>query len=465
MSPTSDRAGWCKDVVKTYRLPGSEVRALRGVSAEFPRGALTAVVGPSGSGKSTLLRLVSGLDRPDSGQVEIGGRRVSSSGAAARRRLRQREVTFVFQRPSDNFIPYLTVREHLGLAGEHEDARIAEVLGSFGLEHRADHLPAELSGGEQQRAALAQAVAARAGVVVADEPTAELDVASARELIRVIRELTETGISVVVATHDRALGRAAAHVVPLDHGIVTATRRSASGAPPWGMPGPEVPAPDTGKEVLVEAGDLTKSYARGDEVVHAVAGATFELHPGEIVGLIGRSGSGKTTLLSILAGWEEPDGGRLAWPGGGGSTSSAWEQIAIVPQHLGLIDELSVRANVELPLRLGGGLAAGSSRLDELFDGLGLSGLEDRYPSEISVGEQQRTALARALIVSPRLLLADEPTGHQDQASSRSMFEAFAAAAQTGTCCLVATHNEAIRPYLDRMLLMSDGRLEGPAGG
>ena len=222
---------------------------------------------------------------------------------------------------------------------------------------------------------------------------------------------------------------------------------------------------------FLEAMDVWKSYRRGPELVRALAGVSLSLHPGEVVALVGRSGSGKTTLLNVLCGWERPDRGQVVWRGGkarGAEATGAaggqrlWSDLAIVPQGLGLLEELSVEENVELPLRLardGLGEREVRRRVPALLKALGLDRLADRTPQEISMGEQQRAALARALIVVPTLLLADEPTGHQDEGWARGVFTLLRMAARRGVCCLLATHNtEAVR-FTDRVLHIRDGIL------
>jgi len=220
---------------------------------------------------------------------------------------------------------------------------------------------------------------------------------------------------------------------------------------------------------FLEARDVWKGYRRGPEQVRALAGVSLSLRPGEVVALVGRSGSGKTTLLNVLCGWERPDRGAVVWIGGrGGEAAGAsaadrpWSDLAIVPQGLGLLEELSVEENVELPLRLGhngAGEREVRRRVPSLLKALGLDRLADRTPQEISMGEQQRAALARALVVVPTLLLADEPTGHQDEGWARGVFNLLRLAARRGVCCLVATHNtEAVR-FADRVLHIRDGAL------
>jgi ABC-type lipoprotein export system ATPase subunit len=218
------------------------------------------------------------------------------------------------------------------------------------------------------------------------------------------------------------------------------------------------PVATTGAAVVRVEG-VSKSYRRGPEEVHAVRGATFALEAGSVVAMVGPSGSGKTTLLNLLCGWEAPDAGRIAVNGREGSPADLpWADLAVVPQDLGLIEELSIGENVGLPGRLSARPAdATGARARALLAGFGLDLLADRSPAEVSLGEQQRAALARALVLSPRLLLADEPTGHQDAGWARVVFRALRLAAREGTSCLVATHNREALKHADRVLGIRDG--------
>jgi putative ABC transport system ATP-binding protein len=213
---------------------------------------------------------------------------------------------------------------------------------------------------------------------------------------------------------------------------------------------------------LVAVHDVHKSFRRGSETVHALAGVDLALGPGELVALVGRSGSGKTTLLNVLAGWERADSGRVMWMGEDRATSMRalpWHGVAVLPQSLGLIEELSVRGNVQLPARLAGRLDEEAERAEQLIVHFGLLELADRPPEEISLGEQQRTALARALILRPDLLLVDEPTGHQDATWATRVIASLNVAAGEGTCCLVATHSDEVAAFASRTLHMEDGRI------
>jgi putative ABC transport system ATP-binding protein len=250
---------------------------------------------------------------------------------------------------------------------------------------------------------------------------------------------------------------------PADRSSAAASRPATNAAEPdradrWRPPAtttvtePELPS-------ILDANGLSKAYRRGEEVVHALDDVSLTLRAGELVGLVGRSGSGKTTLLNVIAGWEHADAGTIE-RSGSESAVPGWDVLAVVPQKLGLFDELSVRENLEYPARLHGRLEELRGRVDELMEDLGIAHLAARYPKETSLGEQQRTAVARALVLAPTLVLADEPTGHQDAASERRVLEAFARSAAEGGSCMIATHNASLAPRLDRVLEMADGRLD-----
>lgn len=245
MSQTETRpfAAWCEGVVRLYWSPTGEVHALKGVDAAFPAGAVTAVVGPSGSGKSSLLRILGGLDQPTAGTVRVGDVDLTGLSVRRLRALRRRRIGYVFQRPSHNLIPYLTAIEHVdhaaalrGAPGEGSERRYGAharradrgesraLLARLGLESRAHARPNELSGGEQQRLALAQAVVGAPDLVLADEPTAELDTASGAALLELVREVASSGTAVVLTTHDLAAQEVADQTLWLHHGALQAER-------------------------------------------------------------------------------------------------------------------------------------------------------------------------------------------------------------------------------------------------
>jgi len=215
-----------ENVWKIYKLGTVEVAALRGLSIEIKRGEHLAMMGPSGSGKSTFLHLAGALDRPTRGRVLIEGRDPSKLNDDELSKLRNRYIGFVFQ--TFNLIPRLTALENVmlplvvrGVDGSERRRRAIEALEQVGLGDRINHRPTELSGGEQQRVAIARAIVTRPRIVLADEPTGNLDSVSAKEIVKVLSRLNrELGITVVVVTHDPEVASAAQRVVKIRDGVI-----------------------------------------------------------------------------------------------------------------------------------------------------------------------------------------------------------------------------------------------------
>ncbi|MDQ1689315.1 MAG: putative transport system ATP-binding protein [Frankiaceae bacterium] len=212
------------DVHKSFLGGATAVPALVGVDASFARGAVTAIVGPSGSGKSTLLRLLACLDKPDSGAISVDGTDVTRASARGRREVRRTLVGYVFQQPSHNLLDYLTAEEQVALAvrirGVSDPDAPSRLLGLLGLSERLDHKPSQLSGGEQQRLALACAVAGGPALLVADEPTAQLDHEAGQLVLEALLALRSEGTGIVVSSHDPVVMDAADHVLRVADGRI-----------------------------------------------------------------------------------------------------------------------------------------------------------------------------------------------------------------------------------------------------
>jgi ABC-type lipoprotein export system ATPase subunit len=200
----------CENVVKIYKVADLEVVALQGLDLLVEDGELIAIVGASGSGKSTLQNILGGVDLPTAGRVEVAGRELVTLTERDRTLYRRRVVGFVWQQTARNLLPYLTAAENVelpmtleGLDGSARRQRVAELLELVGLAARADHRPDALSGGEQQRVAVAIALANKPSVLLADEPTGELDSDNANQLFETMRAVNrELGVTIVVFTHD-----------------------------------------------------------------------------------------------------------------------------------------------------------------------------------------------------------------------------------------------------------------------
>jgi putative ABC transport system ATP-binding protein len=207
-----------KDLWKTYRSDGTAVHALAGVDLAVEDGEFVGVMGPSGSGKSTLLHIVGGLDTPDEGRVMLEDRDLSELSRKELATVRRRHIGFVFQ--FFNLVPVLTVEENVALPASLDGARessyterLEEIFDRFGLAEHRDKLPSQLSGGEQQRVAVARALINRPAVVLADEPTGNLDRGSGADVMALLRKLHSEGQTIVVVTHDPSVASFAQRVV------------------------------------------------------------------------------------------------------------------------------------------------------------------------------------------------------------------------------------------------------------
>ncbi|MGN0419138.1 MAG: ABC transporter ATP-binding protein [Acetatifactor sp.] len=212
-------------VNRIFPVPGGEFQALKDINAEIQRGTLTVLRGRSGSGKTTLMNIVGALDNPTSGYVCIEGRTLGSMSDRAKENLRRKEMGFVFQAVS--LIPTMNAFQNVEFSmrlagikpGKERDKRVEECLKLVGLGNRMHHMPAEMSGGEQQRVAIARAIAHHPKVIMADEPTAELDSAMAAQVTRLFKEMTrKEGITILMTTHDVGLMDAGDMIIELENG-------------------------------------------------------------------------------------------------------------------------------------------------------------------------------------------------------------------------------------------------------
>jgi len=215
------------NVTKDYPKGRQTVHALRGVNLQIADGEWLAIQGPTGHGKSTLLQILGGLDRPSSGSVDFDGRDLALLGEAAMTKVRAQSIGFIFQ--TFNLIPTLSAQENvetalvpLGVSGASRKARAAEALSSLGLGDRLRHLPSELSGGQQQRVAIARALVKEPTVLLADEPTGNLDEDTRDEIIGLLEKLwQDSGLTLILVTHDSSIARRAQRLGTMKNGKLT----------------------------------------------------------------------------------------------------------------------------------------------------------------------------------------------------------------------------------------------------
>jgi len=249
-------------IQRVFHLGDSTVHALHELNVQIDTGEYVAVMGPSGSGKSTLLNLLGLLDRPDAGIYRLEGRDVTTLSADEQARVRRERIGFVFQ--SFHLVPRLTAAENIalpmtlaGISPRERDQRVAQALKDYGLENRGNHRPNELSGGQRQRVAIARALVMQPAVILADEPTGNLDRATGEEVMRLLEELNAGGVTLIVVTHDAHLGNRAHRQLRMEdgrlqHDSAASIRASVPSMPVW-TPMKTAPIDDSDGDVLIES--------------------------------------------------------------------------------------------------------------------------------------------------------------------------------------------------------------------
>jgi ABC-type lipoprotein export system ATPase subunit len=503
-----------RDVFCVHRTNEGDAAALQGTNLALAEGEVLCVLGPSGAGKSTLLRVIAGLQPPSAGIVHVLGWDMGRMPPRARARLRHEQLGFLSQHADDALPPEMRAREvvalPLALRGAPErarSARAAALLDEAALSDRADALPDELSGGERQRLALCVSLAHRPALLLADEPTGELDQRSAEAMCALIAQLARShGTSVMIASHDAATASIADRTVRIRDGRVVEDhrdgesalvigrggwlalpsslltdagigRRAKARAAPGGLliTPAEIdtgPAPATAEAQLpppkwsparVELRSITRGLGQGRTRRTVIAGLTHAFAPGRLTVVTGASGMGKTTLLRLLAGLDRPDHGELTIDGRHLERCTdeelaclRRERIGYLPQELSPVGFLSAAENVSLALRLRG-LRAGAAS-DHAAAALARVGLKDRSTQlvqRLSAGEAQRVALARALASARGLLIVDEPTSRLDEAGAGTVAGLLAAAAvERGQTVICATHDPEVIARADHVITL-----------
>jgi ABC-type lipoprotein export system ATPase subunit len=484
-----------RDVFCVHRTGQGDAAALQGLSLSVTGGERVCVLGPSGAGKTTMLRVIAGLQRPSAGIARVFGVDVGRLSARASARVRNTSLGFLHQHAEAALSPDLPITRAvaLGLAlrgvGRVErERRARELLAAAGLEGRADALPGRLSGGERQRVAVCAAVAHRPRLLLADEPTAELDDAAAEATAQLIEWLADRdGATVITVSHDPELARRAGRTVRIRDGRVVEDGDSLVVAPggwvrlgderlrdagigerlqaePTGAgllltgagrnrertpAAPAIPAARSPVRPVTLAVDSVTRLRGGRPVLDAL---TLRFAPGRMTAVVGRSGAGKTTLLELLAGMAVPDAGEirldreLLASGAAQRAAMRRARIGYLPQEPSPVGFLSAVENVALALTARGAdrdHAAQAARAS--LDRVGLAERSDQRVERLSAGEAQRVALARAIACANGLLIVDEPTSRLDEETAAAVADLLAATAeQDGHTVVCATHDASV---------------------
>jgi energy-coupling factor transport system ATP-binding protein len=500
-----------RDLFRVHQTPEGDAAALQGLSLTIRERETVTVLGPSGSGKTTFLRILAGLDRPSAGTVRVFGAELGKLPGRDVARYRTQTVGYADQHYARALTPELSARElvglELGLAGNTRTERLRradELLERVGLAAKRNARPEELSGGEQQRIAVAASLAHYPRLFLADEPTGELDAQTARLVYQTIGDLVRAErCTAVIVSHDPESASIADRVVRIRDGRVSeeaggeageeaivvgkggwlrlpeellrrsgirghASARLAGrdivvssverGNPAAAAAAAEpAPAPTGPVESVVRLRGLSKTYGRGESARLVLEHVDAEFRSSTLTVVTGPSGSGKTTLLHLVAGLELPDAGALEILGTDVVTLDRArrarfrrDHVGYVGQQPGLVATLSAVENVELALALRG-LPPGRAR--ETLVAVGLEDRADQRVARLSTGEQGRVAIARALAPRPQLLLADEPTSRLDQANALAVGALFVRLAREfGAAVVCATHDPLLIEQADEAL-------------
>jgi len=487
----------------SYTYPHRDEPALRDVTLSIQPGEFVLVAGESGSGKSTLLRTLNGLvphftGGKISGKLIVDGLDTIQSGPQQL----SRRVGFVWQNPEAQAVlervePEIAFGlENAALPPAEMRERVAQVMAWLELTPLRDRLISTLSGGERQRVAIAAALALRPHILVLDEPTSQLDPASACEVLDALTRLHEQlGLTVVLAEHrlERVLGQVDRMVV-LEHGRVTHDGPPRDVLPHLSQVPPVVelglqlgwePLPLTVIEAKAHLTALTPapslegrggwerarpqpvltvsqlSYRYNDKP--AVQDVSFQVGAGELVALMGANGSGKTTLLKSVVGLLRPQTGEVTLAGvslKGKPVAEICRQMAYLPQNPDdLLFAESVTGELELTLQNHRQEDAAAT-IEPLLRQLGLEAVAGQYPRDLSVGQRQRVALAAVTVTRPRLLLLDEPTRGLDYQTKQNLVDLWREWLAEGMGILLVTHDvELVAQMAHHVILLQNGHI------
>jgi ABC-type lipoprotein export system ATPase subunit len=498
---------------KEYRTGDVPFMALNAIELEVGEGEFLGITGKSGAGKTTLLNMISGVSHPTHGEIYYFG---GSNGASRFNgsplpihtlnedelaRWRGENLGIVYQ--SFELMPNLNLVQNVMLPPDfsgsfHPKVSREKALELLDLVDIADHaykIPAHISGGQKQRVAIARALVNDPPLIVADEPTGNLDTVTAETIFQIFEKLVDQGRTIIMVTHDESLagrfGRRL-HIVdgklghpPENGSSQPAISRASSVAadefvrvqssPTTLFP----PSHDVSEEQAPPEGasaDHPAILLKGVEKIYENAAGKFtalrsidlQLNYGQFISVVGKSGSGKSTLLNMITGIDHPTSGeviignqhiykmteseRALWRG---------RNIGVVFQFFQLLPTLSLLENTMLPMDYCNvyDFQERPERAMELLMLVGLEGQAHMLPANVSSGQQQSAAIARSLATNPAIILADEPTGNLDSRSAGAILDLFERLANQGKTIMIVTHDPAITKRTDQTVILSDGEI------
>jgi ABC-type lipoprotein export system ATPase subunit len=518
------------EVVKAYQTGEGPFIALDGINLDVYDGEFLGITGKSGAGKTTLLNMISGVSELTSGEVLFRGdehkKKANPNGFISIHSLdedtkaawRGQNVGIVYQ--SFELIPSLNLIENITLpqdfCGRYQPGaskeRALELLELVDILKHAYKIPAHISGGQKQRVAIARALVNDPPLIIADEPTGNLDSVTAETIFQIFEKLVSQGKTIVMVTHDESLNDRFTRWVRISDGKLAnnskgqADQATAKGnAPvkivsdtnPFGVvssreahsatersadyQGEDCFAPAKTSAVrnqrseishdpksAITLRDVVKTYHSPAGDFTALKGIDLQFEYGQFVSIVGKSGCGKSTLLNMITGIDHPSSGKVIVAGEdvyamSESQRALWrgKNVGVVFQFFQLLPTLTLLENTMLPMDYCDiyPFRERPDRAMELLQQVGLEEQADKLPTAVSSGQQQSAAIARALATDPPLILADEPTGNLDSRSAETILSLFERLAGKGKTILIVTHDPALTKRTDQTVILSDGEV------
>ncbi len=500
-----------KDVSKIYRTGAGNFEALRGISFDVAKGEFLGIVGKSGAGKTTLLNMISGVSEISSGEViflpgqangKNGNASTLSIGKMSQDELavwRGENMGIVYQ--SFELLPQLDLVNNIMMpqefAGYYRPGisreKALELLEIVELSEHAYKLPAHISGGQKQRVAIARALVNDPPLIVADEPTGNLDSVTADTIFQIFANLVAQGKTVVMVTHDMDLAARFTRRLLISDGKLVEELLEKADAEEEVESGEQVIKTEAagsgslltsfagrnGNEAHIDTSKpaislekVVKTYVNAAGSFEALKGIDISIDFGQFVSIVGKSGSGKSTLLNMLTGIDHPTSGCVMIGGEdiysmSESKRALWRgrNVGIVFQFFQLLPTLNLLENTMLPMDYCN-VFDYAERPQRAMELLRMVGLEDHaydLPASVSNGQQQAAAIARSLATDPPIIVADEPTGNLDSRSADVVIRVFRELAARGKTILIVTHDPSLTSRTDRTIIISDGEIIDPA--
>ncbi len=503
-----------RDVVKAYSTGEGPFLALKDVNIDIQQGEFLGITGKSGAGKTTLLNMISGVSEMTSGEVIFHKPGNDSPGSAIPihtmnedqlAQWRGENVGIIYQ--SFELMPTLNLVENVMLPpdflGSYRPVismeRALELLELVDIAEHAYKIPAHISGGQKQRVAIARAMVNDPALIVADEPTGNLDSVTAETIFQIFEKLVNRGKTIVMVTHDVSLAPRFSrrlHIVdgvvgnPPDNGSVQVSQdefqensemdESSTGQEiqfveeedsEQVVPCDEPPAEERAfhqEHPAIVLRDVDKVYVNAAGEFVALKSVNMQLKYGQFISIVGKSGCGKSTLLNMITGIDHPTAGEVIVGNENiyemnKSERALWrgKNMGVVFQFFQLLPTLTLLENTILPMDYCKVYPFNErpGRAMELLKMVGLEEQAHKLPAAVSSGQQQSAAIARALATDPAIILADEPTGNLDSRSAENVLKIFERLATQGKTILIVTHDPSITLRTDQTIILSDGEI------